>query len=409
MTEVAVLSEPIHDADGAQEVPEEEKKKLKDQKFSYFGPITGIIFAIVAAVIFLGFPRIITVVVFGGVEIHTFDDLYIRKLWLPIILWALFRIAVEVAYIIEHRYTKRLAKITTIGNILAIICTIIIFISPKIVNPEYVSFINTYYTSIATWFGTILAQPHLIIIVIMAVVLILDTITVFRKGYKAKEEEKKDDEKDEEDTDGAEKTDDKFSASENEEDSDKKDIKEVKFSYFEPVTGIILAIIATLIFLLSPQIIAYVWEGRRLIPTFDADVIKRLWLPIIIFALLRIGVFVAYLIERRYTKKLSLISVIGNLLAIICGIIIFVGPRIVYWEYNDFFVKYFQGVADWAGDLLTNIFTRPNIIVLVLLIVVLVVESLTVIRRSRRNKEEEKDEEEESAANEDKANEAEAD
>ena len=389
------MSEPIHDAENAQEVPEEEPKKLKNQKFSYFGPITGIIFAIVAAIIFLGFPRIITVVVFGGVEIHTFDDAYIRKLWLPIILWALFRIAVEVAYIVEHRYTKRLAKLTTIGNVLAIICTIIIFVSPRIVNPEYVSFINTYYTSIAPWFGTILAQPHLIIIVIMAVVLILDTITVFRKGSKAKEE--KDEENEEEKDEDADKADEKFSATENDEDDEKKELRDEKFSFAEPITGIILAIIATLIFLLSPQIIAYVWEGRRLIPTFDADVIKSLWLPIILFGLIRIGIFVAYFVERRYTKRLSIISGVGNFLAIICGMIIFIGPRIVFKEYNDFFVRYFQGMADWAGDLLTNIFTKPNIIVLVLMIIVLIIETLTVVRRGVRSKDKEDEEEDKEA------------
>ena len=171
---------------------EEPEKEVKDQQFSYFDPIAGIIVALIATVVFLGFPGIITVVFIGGVVIPTFEEEVIRSLWIPIILWAVFRIGVDVAYIAEHSYTKRLAKISVIGHILTAICTIIIFIDPRIVHPEYVDWVNTYFASVSVEFGNILARPNLIILVLILVVLIIESITVIRKGYRAEDTDDED-------------------------------------------------------------------------------------------------------------------------------------------------------------------------------------------------------------------------
>jgi len=187
--EVVVLSKEDLEVTKA-EVSEAPKKAEKDIKFSYFEPIAGIIFAIVAAVIFLGFPQIIAVVFVSGPLIPTFDAEVIRSLWIPIVLWAILRLFVEVFYLVERRYTKRLAIGTMIGNSLAFISTLIIFIPYRIVNVDYIDWIHTYFASIATeWFGEILARPNIVIIVIMLIGLILDSITVIRKGFKKKKKE----------------------------------------------------------------------------------------------------------------------------------------------------------------------------------------------------------------------------
>jgi hypothetical protein len=164
----------------------------KEIRFSYLEPICGILFAIAAAVIFLGFPQIIAVVFVSGPLIPTFDTEVIRSLWIPVILWVLLRVAVEVFYLIERRYTKRLAIVTMTGNTLAFICTLILFIPARIVNAEYVDWIHTYFADSAAIFGEILAAPHIVIIVIMLIGLILDSITVTRKGFKKKKEKNED-------------------------------------------------------------------------------------------------------------------------------------------------------------------------------------------------------------------------
>jgi len=167
----------------------------KKIKFSYFEPVVGILIALVASIIFYFFPQIIAIVFVSGPIIPTFDIDVIKgpgsNLWIPILLWALLRIAVEIVYLIERRYTKRLAIITMIGNTLAFICTLVIFLPFSIMNPDHVEWVRTHYSSIATWFGEILARANIVVIVIMLISLILDSITVIRKGFKAKKNKDK--------------------------------------------------------------------------------------------------------------------------------------------------------------------------------------------------------------------------
>jgi len=158
--------------------------------------------------------------------------------------------------------------------------------------------------------------------------------------------------------------------------------KKIKFSYFEPVAGIIFALVAAAIFYFFPQIITIVFIGGRLIPTFNSEVIQSLWLPILIWVILRVGVEVAFLVERRYTQRLALISFIGNVLTAIATFIIFFNDRIVHWEYVDFVHKYFADVAVWFG----NILAKPNLIILVIIVIVLIIESINVIKKGRKSR-----------------------
>ena len=214
--EVAILSEPERDLDKTQDNEQDQEQdniqkkqendqpKRKDQKFSFFEPIAGIIFAVIATVVFLGFPEIITVRYIGGFLIPTFDEVVIRSLWLPIILWAIFRIAVDVFFLIERRYTKRLSIVAGIGYGLVAICTIIIFISPRILNdmtytvpdfPQgYISFIEKSFSNYPSWFEGILKNPHLVIMFLIISVLIIELVVVIRKGIISKDNEDEDDE-----------------------------------------------------------------------------------------------------------------------------------------------------------------------------------------------------------------------
>ena len=172
------------------DVSDSTKEPKKDLKFSYFEPIAGIIISLAATIIFLIFPHIITVVFIGGQVIPTFDVEVIRSLWvmIPAIIWAVLRVGVETAYLVEHRYTKRLANISVIGNALAVICSCIIFIPYRIVYWEFIEWVHSYFASVSVWFGNILARPNLIILVLMIVVLLIESITVVRKGNMAGED-----------------------------------------------------------------------------------------------------------------------------------------------------------------------------------------------------------------------------
>ena len=190
---------------------------------------------------------------------------------------------------------------------------------------------------------------------------------------------------------------------------EKKDLTDKKFSVLEPIKGIAFAVIATVIFLGFPEVITYVFKGEtyvRFIPTFDADVIRSLWIPIILWCLFRIGIEVFGLIERRYTKRLATVTIIGNILATICGLIIFLIPRaashscgfmhskflIVNCEYYDFIHRNFNDMSEVFSKPITGILDKPNLIILFAMIFFFILESLLVLRKSKRDKNKDEDE-----------------
>jgi len=172
--------------------PEEEKKAVAVKKFPYFEPFAGIFIAIVCTVVFLWFTDLITIAFYvePPILIPAFLRIEIQALWLPIILWGLVRIAGNIAYLIEKVYTQRLAIISLVANALTVIITSVILARNYIVNPEYADYmIRLFEPSVAPWFGVMLANPHIIIIVIVSLVMVLDSITVVRKRNKVIEAE----------------------------------------------------------------------------------------------------------------------------------------------------------------------------------------------------------------------------
>ena len=180
------MSGPEKNADSTQEIPEE-GNKIKSPKVSYFEPIVSMIFAIVCVVIFLAFPQIIAIGILGDPPrlIPTFDASVVRSLWFPVVLWGLFHIGTDIAYLVERRYTKRLAMITVAGHVLSLICACIILIPTRIINGEYLIWVDILSNSVARWFANILTRPNLIILFIMIIVSIIIVMGVIIRSNKA--------------------------------------------------------------------------------------------------------------------------------------------------------------------------------------------------------------------------------
>ena len=354
-------------------------KREHEGKFSYFEPITGIIVAVAVAILFLGFPQAIfwSYWRISDVSIRiipTFYEDIIRNLWLPIILWALFRVCVCAAYFIEKQYTKRLAMISVAGNALALISACFLLISPRIVNAEYIEHVYATFVGGLRWFADIAANPHLVFLVILAVLLVFESLYVVRKSRNKKVS-----------IDGEVD----FEYAEDSDESDGPQYKQKKFSYFEPVVSILFTAVVAVIFLGFPQIITWVDTSAgqtfgdvavRPIPTFYADIIRSLWLPIILWALLRIGVEIAYIIEHRYTKRLAVITCAGDALAMVCALFIFVSPRIVNAEYIVHVFTNFIGNIAWLGHIIAN----PHIIILVIMAVVFTLDCVNAVIKGKR-------------------------
>jgi len=115
------------------EVPKgSEKIKLSDC-------VAGMVFSIVVVVVLLGFPEVIGLWTADTGWVPIFVPAVLRGLWVFIILWAILEIVKESVKIVEGRYTKRLAIVTIICNVLILASALIVFLNEKIVNPEFVS------------------------------------------------------------------------------------------------------------------------------------------------------------------------------------------------------------------------------------------------------------------------------
>jgi hypothetical protein len=106
------------------------------ERIKPYEPILGILFALAGSVVFLAFPQII-----GfwrdGVWLPILDADAVRGFWPFIVLWAVLVIATESFKLIEGRYTKRLAAILVIANMILMGSTAVVFLSSHIVNPDF--------------------------------------------------------------------------------------------------------------------------------------------------------------------------------------------------------------------------------------------------------------------------------
>ena len=166
-----------------------------------------------------------------------------------------------------------------------------------------------------------------------------------------------------------------------------EEIKKLKFSYVEPFAGIFFALLCTIVFLVFPQIITVVFIGGYVIPTFDEEVIRTLWviIPGIIWGLLHIGKECFYLYERRYTQRLAIISIVAHVLAAICACIIFIPYKIVFWEYIDWVHDYWSPI----NSTFETILSYPNLIVLFIMLIVSLIESINLLRKASKSKDHE--------------------
>jgi len=183
---------------------ESKAKKNKSNQFSYFEPITGMIFAIICTVIFGWFSEIITWSYYGTAHdtivqgvirlVPTFNSDVISSIIVLIIIWGLLRIAIDGFYLYERSYTNRLAKVSIVGNVLTFIVSCIILIPSRIVNDEYVVHVHSAFVDGMQWFGAIIARPNIIILVLLVIILFLESLHATRKGWNNKEKKIEEDE-----------------------------------------------------------------------------------------------------------------------------------------------------------------------------------------------------------------------
>lgn len=155
---------------------------VKQAQIKIHDPIINILWHIAAAVLLLGFPNLIGAYADGTGWIPAFDANYIRTFGYLVLLWMAFGIAREIFKLIERRYSKKLALVTIVANVLTGITAMLFFSSSRIMNPEFVTKVGFMIEGIGVEeIGKVLANVNLLILVIMVFALILDIgLTAYR-------------------------------------------------------------------------------------------------------------------------------------------------------------------------------------------------------------------------------------
>jgi len=162
------------------ELPEVPEAKMK---ISPSGPIFGIAFAIITTVIFLGFPEIFRLN-FNLVWIPVFDAAVIRGLWLPIVIWTILEVGVEIVKLVEGQYTMRVGIVGLITGILSAVFAFAIFGNNNIVNQELLNAIEHQFQFEAL--GLVISNPNIVIMIITLVIIFFDTLDVVVKSFQSR-------------------------------------------------------------------------------------------------------------------------------------------------------------------------------------------------------------------------------
>jgi hypothetical protein len=132
----------FHDGDMLSHLPPVPKVKAQIKPYE---PIAGMIWCVIVAVFLLGFPQVAGMWTDGTGWIPLFVPSVIRSSWFLIVLWAALGIARESVKLIEGQYTKRLAAVAVVCDILTAISAAIVFLNNKIMNPEFINHIGDWF------------------------------------------------------------------------------------------------------------------------------------------------------------------------------------------------------------------------------------------------------------------------
>jgi len=149
----------------------------------------------------------------------------------------------------------------------------------------------------------------------------------------------------------------------------------MKISPYEPIIWMAFSIVTTIVFLGFPHLVAGHFGGGW-VTVFNVEVVRGLWLPVLLWMLVEIVAEAIKLVEGQYTMRLVAMTVVTSLLQMVCAIIVFGNRNII----NSEFVSSIENLGSSFGDggwFITNI-ARPNLVILVVIFGILVWEVVEV-------------------------------
>lgn len=151
-------------------------------------------------------------------------------------------------------------------------------------------------------------------------------------------------------------------------------------SFWEPVLGIALSILFVVIMLTVPQFVTTALPSGEYLHVFSLDFFQDRWFIILMLAALAIIRDAFRLHERRQTRRLALVTLLTNIVAMIFMMFLFMGQTML----NPTFLIALSGMlgADHAG--LLWLFNHANTVVMALSLAVLATDTLTTLWRTSK-------------------------
>ncbi len=130
--------------------------------------------------------------------------------------------------------------------------------------------------------------------------------------------------------------------------------KTQEISLWESIAGIVFCVVFLVIFLWMPEVLGFALDDSgKAVSLFDVQSIRNSWPCIAAFGLLGIVGESIKLIERRYTRKVLMVTVVTNFLSAVVAVIWLGQGNLFSWAYNSQIHTILEG-NDVAANLLGN-------------------------------------------------------
>ena len=154
----------------------------KKSQIKIHEPIINIFWHFASLVLFLLFPYLIGIYLEGFGWIPAFNVEVIRSMWYFVVLWATLGIVREIFKLKDRRYSNGLCIVTVIINLLTGITSVFFFTHSNLLNPEFVTRVETVIQDIGIdQVRYLLEHANYCLLILILFALIIDTVTtIFR-------------------------------------------------------------------------------------------------------------------------------------------------------------------------------------------------------------------------------------
>ncbi|MCL2250110.1 MAG: hypothetical protein FWC13_12705 [Oscillospiraceae bacterium] len=146
----------------------------------------------------------------------------------------------------------------------------------------------------------------------------------------------------------------------------------------DPILGIVSAVLIAVVFLAFPYILGGAWTSDgSYIPMFNTEVVRSLWLPILLWTFFRISMEVIYLIEKQYNPRVALITIMLNAVTAILSFIIL-------WDSGLICTEFLSHKEQLTNSAIATAISYIPMALLVLATVLLIVETVTAVSKGMK-------------------------